>query len=43
MPQISVGATINVSWDADCGYVLAGWPEKAGSNTTDIDHIESTL
>ena len=43
MPQISAGATINVSWDADCGYVLAGWPEKAGSNTTDIDHIESTL
>jgi hypothetical protein len=43
MPQISVGATINVSWDADCGYVLAGWPDKAGSNTTDIDHIESTL
>ena len=43
MPQIVVGATINVSWDADCGYVLAGWPEKAGSNTTDIDHIESTL
>lgn len=43
MPQISVGATINVSWDADGGYVLAGWPEKAGSNTTDIDHIESTL
>jgi len=43
MPQIAVGATINVSWDADCGYVLAGWPEKAGSNTTDIDHIESTL
>ena len=43
MPQISVGATINVSWDADCGYILAGWPEKAGSNTTDIDHIESTL
>jgi spermidine/putrescine transport system ATP-binding protein len=43
MPQISVGATINVSWDADCGYILAGWPDKAGSNTTDIDHIESTL
>jgi spermidine/putrescine transport system ATP-binding protein len=43
MPQIAVGATINVSWGVDCGYILDGWPEKAGSNTTDIDHIESTL
>jgi spermidine/putrescine transport system ATP-binding protein len=43
MPQTAVGATMNVSWDADCGYILAGWPEKAGSNTTDVDHIESTL
>jgi hypothetical protein len=32
-----------VSWGVDCGYILAGWPEKAGSNTTDVDHIESTL
>jgi spermidine/putrescine transport system ATP-binding protein len=43
MPQTAVGATMNVSWGVDCGYILAGWPEKAGSNTTDIDHIESTL
>jgi len=43
MPQIAVGATMNVSWDANGGYILAGWAEKAGSNTTDIDHIESTL
>jgi ferredoxin-NADP reductase len=43
MPQTAVGATMNVSWDANGGYILAGWAEKAGSNTTDIDHIESTL
>ena len=43
MPHIAVGASINVSWDLDGGYILAGWPDKAGSTSTDVDHIESTL
>jgi spermidine/putrescine transport system ATP-binding protein len=43
MPQTTVGSTMNVSWDADGGYILAGWPDKAGSTSTDVDHIESTL
>jgi spermidine/putrescine transport system ATP-binding protein len=43
MPQTSVGAAMSVSWDLDGGYILAGWPEKAGSTSTDVDHIESTL
>jgi len=34
---------MNVSWDSDGGYILAGWPDRAGSNSTDVDHIESTL
>ncbi len=43
MPQMQVGTSMNVSWDVDGGYVLAGWPDKAGSTSTDVDHIESTL
>lgn len=43
MPQMEVGSNMNVSWDVDGGYVLAGWPDKAGSTSTDVDHIESTL
>ena len=43
MPDAQVGSSISISWGADGGYVLAGWPEKAGSTSTDVDHIESTL
>jgi len=43
MPQMQVGTSMNVSWDVEGGYVLAGWPDKAGSTSTDVDHIESTL
>jgi spermidine/putrescine transport system ATP-binding protein len=43
MPQIAPGKRIAMVWESDCGYVLAGWPDKAGATTTDIDHIESTL
>lgn len=43
MPEAQVGSNISISWGSEGGYVLAGWPEKAGSTSTDIDHIESTL
>jgi hypothetical protein len=43
MPQIAPGKRIAMTWDSDCGFVLAGWPDKAGATTIDIDHIESTL
>jgi hypothetical protein len=43
MPQIAPGKRIAMTWESDCGFVLAGWPDKAGATTTDIDHIESTL
>ena len=43
MPQIAPGKRIAMTWESDCGYLLAGWPDKAGATTTDIDHIESTL
>ena len=43
MPQIAPGRRIAMKWEGDCGFVLAGWPDKAGATTTDIDHIESTL
>jgi ABC-type Fe3+/spermidine/putrescine transport system ATPase subunit len=43
MPQIATGKRIAITWEADCGLLLPGWPEKAGATTTDIDHLEATL
>jgi hypothetical protein len=43
MPDAQVGSNISISWGSEGGYVLAGWPDKAGSTSTDVDHIESTL
>lgn len=37
------GDRISVTWERDCGYVLAGWPDWAGATTTNIDQIEATL
>lgn len=37
------GDRISVTWERDCGYLLAGWPDWAGATTTNIDQIEATL
>ena len=38
-----VGATVGLSWASTAGYVLEGWPEVAGSTTTDVDSIDAAL
>jgi len=37
---VQLGDRTSVTWERDCGYVLAGWPDWAGATTTNIDHIE---
>lgn len=41
--SVMTGDRISVTWDRDCGYVLAGWPDLAGATTTNVDQIEATL
>jgi spermidine/putrescine transport system ATP-binding protein len=38
-----VGAQGCLVWDVDCPYLLKGWPERAGSTTTNVDHVEAAL
>ena len=38
-----VGAAVGLSWAPNAGYVLEGWPEVAGSTTTDVDSIDAAL
>lgn len=38
-----VGAQVGLSWAPTAGYVLEGWPEVAGSTTTDVDSIDAAL
>lgn len=37
------GDRTGVTWERDSGFVLAGWPDRAGATTTDVDHLEATL
>lgn len=41
--HVQQGERTAVTWERDCGYVLAGWPDRAGATTTNVDHIEATL
>jgi spermidine/putrescine transport system ATP-binding protein len=40
---VVAGQRLHLEWDADCPYVLAGWPERAGATTTNVDHVEAAL
>jgi spermidine/putrescine transport system ATP-binding protein len=40
---VSAGQQLWLEWPADCPYVLAGWPERAGATTTNVDHVEAAL
>ncbi|MGA1149289.1 MAG: ABC transporter ATP-binding protein [Ilumatobacteraceae bacterium] len=40
---VRAGAAICLVWPSDCPYVLAGWPERAGATTTNVDHVEAAL
>jgi spermidine/putrescine transport system ATP-binding protein len=39
----SAGETVSMQWHASAPYLLEGWPETAGSTTTNVDSIEATL
>jgi len=40
---VTAGQHLWLEWPADCPYVLAGWPERAGATTTNVDHVEAAL
>lgn len=40
---VQPGDRTSVTWERDCGYVLAGWPDRAGATTTNVDQIEAAL
>jgi spermidine/putrescine transport system ATP-binding protein len=37
------GDVVSLSWQAASPYLLSGWPENAGSTTTNVDNIEAGL
>lgn len=37
------GDSVYMSWHPQAPYVLHGWPDTAGSNSTNVDSIEATL
>jgi len=37
------GSQCSITWHATSPYVLGGWPETAGSTTTNVDSIEAAL
>lgn len=37
------GETASLSWNSNVPYLLSGWPETAGSTTTNVDVIEASL
>jgi spermidine/putrescine transport system ATP-binding protein len=39
----SAGETVSMQWHASAPYLLEGWPETAGSTTTNVDSIEAAL
>jgi spermidine/putrescine transport system ATP-binding protein len=39
----SVGETVLMNWHVSAPYLLEGWPETAGSTTTNVDSIEAAL
>jgi hypothetical protein len=32
-----------MTWKPKAAYLIAGWPERAGANTTDVDSVEAAL
>lgn len=39
----SAGETVAMQWHASAPYLLEGWPETAGSTSTNVDSIEAAL
>lgn len=39
----AAGDAAQISWYSSAPYVLAGWPDSAGSTTTNVDAVEAAL
>jgi spermidine/putrescine transport system ATP-binding protein len=43
LPFLRPGDQVGVDWRGDAAYMLPGWPDRAGANSTDVDHVEAAL
>lgn len=43
LPSLRPGSESWIAWSSTTPYLLAGWPDRAGSTTTDVEHVEAGL
>jgi spermidine/putrescine transport system ATP-binding protein len=43
LPFLRPGDPLWVTWVPGAAYLISGWPQRAGSTRTDVDHIEAHL
>jgi spermidine/putrescine transport system ATP-binding protein len=43
MPFLQPGKQIWVTWEPGSGYLVPGWPAKAGATSADVDQVEASL
>jgi TOBE domain len=43
LPFLQPGKQIWITWEPGCGYLVPGWPAKAGATSTDVDQVEASL
>jgi spermidine/putrescine transport system ATP-binding protein len=43
LPFLRPGDAVGVSWRPDAGFLLQGWPARAGASSTDVDQVEAAL
>jgi spermidine/putrescine transport system ATP-binding protein len=43
LPFLRPGDAVGVSWRPDAGFLLLGWPARAGASDTDVDEVEAAL
>ena len=43
LPFLRPGDPVGVSWRPEAGFLLPGWPTRAGASDTDVDEVEAAL
>jgi spermidine/putrescine transport system ATP-binding protein len=43
LPFLRPGDAVGISWRPDAGFLLPGWPARAGASSTDVDQVEAAL
>ncbi|HEY3485691.1 MAG TPA: TOBE domain-containing protein, partial [Ilumatobacteraceae bacterium] len=43
LPFLRPGDRVHVTWQPGAAYLLAGWPDRAGATSTDVDQVEAAL